>query len=223
MIRKPCDNCDRIIEVSDGLAGQKVACAACGDVNLIPAHAVEGGRSHHPREGHHDDSRTERLGIPPDRGPEQNVLKVRPAMARARPLVFTGLLVALAAGAAGLIWGLTGAPSGAKTAAWIAGALLALAAVVALAIWKINTLAAALEVSNKRSVYRRGLFSRATSEVLHDNIRNVQVTQSFWQRLWGVGKLGLSSSGQEGIEIEMRDVPNPERVREIIDAYRPLG
>jgi hypothetical protein len=89
-------------------------------------------------------------------------------------------------------------------------------------VWKIKTLGAALEITNKRTVERRGLFSKATSEVVHDNIRNVQVDQTFWQRVWKVGALGLSSSGQDGIEIHMQHVPKPEEVRRIIDLYRPL-
>jgi hypothetical protein len=32
MIRKRCDNCDKVIEVEDALAGQKVSCGGCGDV-----------------------------------------------------------------------------------------------------------------------------------------------------------------------------------------------
>lgn len=214
MIRKQCDNCDRTIEVGDELGGQKVACEACGDINVMPgSRAVASGRK----------DRAAELGLPPDSGPEQVVARVRPAMIRARPVLFLGHVVLLGAGVAGVVWGLTGDRAGLKSAAGIAGALAAVAALGSLAVWKLKTLSAAIEITNKRSVLRRGLLSKATSEVVHDNIRNVQVTQTFWQRVWRVGSIGLSSSGQDGIEIEIGDLPDPERIRRMIDAYRPLG
>jgi hypothetical protein len=215
MIQKTCDNCERTIEVEDNLAGQKVACGACGDINTMSeAGAVPSGSSA---------DRASALGLPPDSGPEQPALKVRPAMLRARPFLFLAQVLVMIAGIAGVIWGTLGEQSGLHTAAQIGGGVFAVAALGFLAVWKVKTLSAALEITNKRSVLRRGLLSRATSEVVHDNIRNVQVTQTFWQRLWKVGSLGLSSSGQDGIEIEIGDIPNPDRVREVIDAYRPLG
>lgn len=215
MIRKICDNCERTIEVGDELAGQKVACEACGDINRMPAAGAVRGST--------GASRPESLGLPPDSGPEQKVVHVRPAMLRAKPMVFLAHVLILLAGLVGVGLGLATSVAVVPVAGAIAGGIAALAALGSLAVWKLKTLSAALEITNKRTVLRRGLLSKATSEVVHDNIRNVQVTQTFWQRLWSVGTLGLSSSGQDGIEIEIGDIPNPERVRKVIDAYRPLG
>lgn len=216
MIRKPCDNCDRIIEVDDDMAGKKVECAACGDINVMPAART-------PAAAPHPSSRADGLGLPPDHGPEREVLKVRPAMIRAKPQLFLFYTLVLVAGLTGIVWSQLGAGSTLKTTALIASGLGVAVVLGLLGFWKLQTLSAALEITNKRTVHRQGLLSKATSEVVHDNIRNVQVTQTFWQRLWNVGTLGLSSSGQDGIEIEITDIPRPERVREIIDAYRPLG
>ena len=47
MIRKTCDNCERTIEVADSLAGQKVACEACGDINVMPEVGVGVGDKVH--------------------------------------------------------------------------------------------------------------------------------------------------------------------------------
>jgi hypothetical protein len=221
LIRKACDNCDRTIEVGEDLAGAKVRCSVCGDVNVMPGTAQpaeRGGRS-----GSGAAVTPESMGLPPDSGPERPVMRVRPAMLRARPMLFFGLVALVLAGFGGVGWGLTGAGSGGKSVALATGGVAAAVGMGALGVWKLVTLSAALDITNKRSVHRVGLLSKATSEVIHDNIRNVQVTQTFWQRLWGVGKLGLSSSGQDGIEIEIADIPHPERVRRIIDAYRPLG
>ena len=37
-----------------------------------------------------------------------------------------------------------------------------------------------------------------------------------------VGYIGISSSGQDGIEIEVRDIPRPYDVKELIDEYREM-
>ena len=56
--------------------------------------------------------------------------------------------------------------------------------------------------------------------VLHDRVQDIQITQTFLQRIWNVGRLGVSSSGEAGIEIEAADLPDPVGIRQIIDAYR---
>jgi hypothetical protein len=38
----------------------------------------------------------------------------------------------------------------------------------------------------------------------------------------GIGEIGISSSGQSTVEVDMRDIPDPDAIREIIDQYRPL-
>jgi uncharacterized membrane protein YdbT with pleckstrin-like domain len=105
--------------------------------------------------------------------------------------------------------------------AWACAAGL-LATVVFVLAWKVSSLSEGLVITNKRTIERRGLLSRATTEVLHDDIRNVQVTQTFLQRLLRTGRLGLSSSAQDDVEIVMDHVPDPERVKRVIDLYRPL-
>ena len=239
MLRKRCDNCDRMIEVEDSLAGHKVACEACGDINVMPvlgsvsgsASAGSGldnetlaGASGASGTSGASGDRAVRMGLPPDSGSEQLVMKIHPSMFRARPIRFVSVLVLIFAGITGAVWGgLLGDGSMGRTAALVGGILAFLIGSGWLGVWKVKTLGAAIEITNKRTVLRTGLLSRATSEVVHDNIRNVQVSQSFLQRLFGVGTLGLSSSGQDGIEIQIEDIPNPDRVREVIDVYRPLG
>lgn len=237
MLRKRCDNCNRMIETADDLAGQKVACEACGDINIMPTLSSPTDKPAAPEAtGSSAQSESQRtsqsakaakiaeLGLPPDSGPEQTVHKIYPAMFRAKPFKFLGLMMLVALGITGCVWGgLLGDHSTARSAALIAGALAALIGLGALAVWKIQTLGAAIEITNKRTVLRTGLLSKATSEVVHDNIRNVQVSQTFLQRLLGVGTLGLSSSGQDGIEIQIDNIPKPDHIRRIIDLYRPLG
>ena len=79
-----------------------------------------------------------------------------------------------------------------------------------------------LRISNKRTIRRDGIIRRHTSEVLHDHVRNVEIKQSVIQRIFDVGYLGISSSGQDGIEIEILDIPEPYKVKALIDEYRDM-
>lgn len=211
-----CDKCEVGFDVDDHLAGHKVECPRCGDVNRVPDAGPE-KPADTPASRPAD--RAQRAGYPPDSGPEQRVVKVRRCWFRSRPLKFSFALVVVLAGASGAVWSLIKDHSSWAVGAWIALAVFALGVI---AWWWLDRLTAALEVTNKRTVEHRGLFSRSTSEVVHDNIRNVQVDQSFWQRIWGVGRIGISSSGQDGIEISVNHLRQPDKLREIIDLYREL-
>ncbi|MEL6329773.1 MAG: PH domain-containing protein [Planctomycetota bacterium] len=181
-------------------------------IPVEPEPAPQAAPEEHP-------DRAQQAGYPPDSGPEQDVVFVKRAMFRAAPLRFSGLVIVVLAAIVGGIWL---AIDGRPIVAYIAGGLGVVALLYA-GWWKVMTFASSLKITNKRTQHRRGLFSKSTSEVLHDNIRNVQVEQSFWQRIFDVGTLGLSSSGQDEIEILMKDVPKPHEVARVIDLYRPLG
>lgn len=160
-------------------------------------------------------------GLPPDFGAEQSVLTLRPAFYRAKP-VRSLLLVVLPVIATAIT--ISVAESGTKMSygAW---ALLISAIVcwVPLTVWWfVATRGRGLEITNKRTIERRGLLSKSTDEVLHDHVRNVKVDQTFYHRVVRIGQIGIASSGSDQTEIIMEDLPNPNRVREIIDLYRPL-
>ena len=94
--------------------------------------------------------------------------------------------------------------------------------VVALGIWWLSTKAARLTITDKRTIVTRGLLSKHTNEVLHRDIRNIRVSQSFLQRVFGAGKIEISSSGQGDIEIQFAGVSDPEAVKALIDKYRGI-
>jgi hypothetical protein len=85
-----------------------------------------------------------------------------------------------------------------------------------LLIWWLDCLGTTLTITNLRSILRRGIFSKFTTDVLHQDVRNVQVKQTFLQRIFGVGYVGVSSSAQSGVEIEVSGIPFPEDVRQLI-------
>ncbi len=158
-------------------------------------------------------------GLPPDSGPEQEVTRVRQAMLRMAPLRFLLLNTGVLASLIGGIWLLLKDRPYWAALVGVAG----LACLVGLIVWRVLTLATRLRVTNKRSVMATGLLSKQTTEVLHDNIRNVKIDQSFWERVWNVGRISIASSGTDDEEIIMRGVPRPHDLARTIDLYRPLG
>lgn len=211
MITITCDKCERALSVEDSLAGSKIACPHCGDVNLVPALGEAGVAARADR--------ASAAGFPPDSGPEQHVKLVRPAVVRAHPLTSVGLWLVILLAAVGVVYlGLMR-----HSRPWgIGSGVVLLLGLGTMGVWKVLSLSETLEITNKRSILRRGLFSKSTTEVVHNDIRNFQVTQTFVQRILRVGTIGISSAGQDAVEIVMHDASRPDEVRRIIDLYRPL-
>ena len=203
MIKIECDNCEQVFEVETGQAGTKAACPQCGDVNRVPEHQGSMDRD-----------------LPPDEGPEQAICVIHPAMFRAHPFRFSGLVAMLAGGVALAISALR--TDNVRWMAWIGLALCVAAAMGWLVWWISACLWVKLSISNKRTVRHEGIVRRHTSEVLHDHVRNIEIRQSFLQRITNVGYLGISSSGQDDIEIEVKDLPKPYELKALIDEYRNL-
>jgi len=91
---------------------------------------------------------------------------------------------------------------------------------VILLVWWLSCRTTTLTVTNERTTLRRGIMSKSLNEVWHRDVRNVQLYKSFFQRIFGVGSIGISSAGQSGIEVSVRGIRNPEGVKDIIDRYR---
>ena len=126
---------------------------------------------------------------------EETLLEANPAMFRNNPFAFILSVILVAAAGVGL---------------------------VILGIWWLDTKAAMLTVTNKRTIQRKGLFSRKTTEVLHRDVRNIEISQSMSQRMFGVGSIGIASAGQAGIEIQFAGIRDPDGVKALIDCYRDL-
>jgi len=77
-----------------------------------------------------------------------------------------------------------------------------------------------LIVTNRRTVLREGILDKRTNEIRHSDVRNVQVQQSLVQRMFGVGTLELSSSGQSDVEIGIKGIPNPQAIAQLIREQR---
>ncbi len=220
MITIECDNCERPFE-ADPASGDRLACPHCGDINRVQPARTQ-GHAARTRSAPQEAEGAWPEGLPPDAGPEQFIRTVRPAMFRAHP--FRGLvLLCLAAGGGGLAaWSLPEEETPQRLLGWLGVGLIAAAALWLLKWYVGEHLWVSLSISNKRTVRREGIIKRHTSEVLHDHVRDVEIRQDFLQRVFNIGYLGISSSAQGGIEIEVRDIPAPYKVKALIDQYRNL-
>ena len=86
--------------------------------------------------------------------------------------------------------------------------------------WWLSCRATTLTVTNQRTILRTGLLSKSLTEVWHSDVRNVQLHQGVFDRMFGVGNIGVSSAGQAGMEIVAGGLPDPERIKSCIDHYK---
>lgn len=147
---------------------------------------------------------------------EKDLLVRHPAMFRNAPLQYLAYLVLIVGGG---VAGWLAAAASMPVVAFL-GAFAAIAGLVGLLAWWIQTMFRSLTVTNKRTIYRQGIISRRTNEVQHDDVRNIQVDQNFLQRLFNVGRIAVSSSGQDDLEIDVRGIPDPDGVAETIRHYQ---
>ncbi len=162
--------------------------------------------------------------------PEERILaRVNPVVFRARPVASVILALVFLIAVVAIVMSLAGmSVSGfslnetmilgpASLLIWACGITL-LMIVGIVGYWTLLSQFTTLTVTDNRTIYKRGLLSRETSEVQHDDVRNIQLQQSFVERLLGIGDVSISSSGQGDLEVVARRLPNPGRIIELIRA-----
>jgi len=90
-----------------------------------------------------------------------------------------------------------------------------------LLVWWLRCKCTELTVTERSVILRRGILSKALSEVRHQHIRHVQLRQTMFQRIFNVGWIGISSAGQSGVEIEVDGLPDPAQIKALIDQRIP--
>ncbi len=95
-----------------------------------------------------------------------------------------------------------------------------LVGLVAICWWRVKTWGTRVTVTNRRTILRRGVLARHTNEVMHSDVRNIQIRKSLFERVMGTGELMISSAGQGQIEISVRGIPHPSKIRHLIDQFR---
>jgi uncharacterized membrane protein YdbT with pleckstrin-like domain len=150
----------------------------------------------------------------------ENVLyETHPSMFRNRPAWYAGIVGLILLGFGVLIYSMVSAKIPANVGATVC-AILSGIGIVSYIIWWLRCKATTLTVTTNRTSCRRGILSKSISEVWHQDVRNVQLDQTFMQRVLDVGTIGVSSAAQSGLEIEVRGIPDPDRVKQLIDEHR---
>ena len=109
-----------------------------------------------------------------------------PAMARASPLLFALAVVTIPVGVGVLI----------------------------LIGWYLKTLSTRLVITDEEIRLERGLLSKERRDIRLSALRTVQVEQSFFDRMLGVGTVTVYSSG-DAPEFSVSGMPDPARIRDL--------
>ena len=75
-----------------------------------------------------------------------------------------------------------------------------------------------LTITSCRTTLRKGFFAKHISEVNHRAVRQVVLRQSFLERLFNVGYIGISSSASAEMEIEIVVVREPEKIKSLLNS-----
>lgn len=80
--------------------------------------------------------------------------------------------------------------------------------------------ATVLRVYPDRITIERGILSKCYQDYHPRDIRSIDVDQSFFDRLLGIGNLTISTSATVEASEQLCSIPNPQAVRELILAQR---
>lgn len=89
---------------------------------------------------------------------------------------------------------------------------------VILFIWWIRVSCKTLIITNRRVIYKTGIFSKDETEIPHSQIGTIQIHKGFWESVFGVGTISIAATGTSGFELTLPDMPDPGRIKHLIDA-----
>ena len=91
---------------------------------------------------------------------------------------------------------------------------------IILLIWWIRNRAHSLILMDRSLVQRYQMLRSSENEIWYQDIRNIQVRQTFFQRDASAGRLMVSSAGQSDIEIDMDGLPGVMEIKKAIEERR---
>jgi uncharacterized membrane protein YdbT with pleckstrin-like domain len=75
-------------------------------------------------------------------------------------------------------------------------------------------------LTSDRVIERRGLLSSRRREMELADVRSIEVDRSLTQRMLGLGNVAVASAASADFIVRMTDIPDPERVAEILRQAR---
>ena len=82
--------------------------------------------------------------------------------------------------------------------------------------WWMRTRNTKLKVTSQRVILRTGILNKHINEIDLQNVSNIQIKQTFMNRIFNAGTIKISSAGTGDIEIEAQGIPEPTKVKELI-------
>ncbi|MGQ0627478.1 MAG: PH domain-containing protein, partial [Phycisphaerales bacterium] len=64
--------------------------------------------------------------------------------------------------------------------------------------------------------------SKTSLEMVYRTIQDIEIQQSFANRIFNVGTMTIANASSDDDVVVLHDLPQPYRIRQIIDAYRPM-
>jgi membrane protein YdbS with pleckstrin-like domain/predicted RNA-binding Zn-ribbon protein involved in translation (DUF1610 family) len=205
-----CDACDRAFPVDPD--ADRVPCPYCGDINRI-RRAMEAETAADASGERHDRPQA-------DDARRETVLRVvRPALVRGHPAASSG---AIGLSVAGIVTGILGLTEGGPDwLLWPGLGALGVGLVWSIWLFVLGHRWDRLRITNHRVIDERGIIMRSSSEVLHKHVRNIRITQTFWQRIVGIGDIEIDSAAGDGdADIRIANVPDPDGVKRLVDKHR---
>ena len=71
-------------------------------------------------------------------------------------------------------------------------------------------------LSGNRLFRETGVLNLKEEEILLYRIRDLTLTMSFWQRIFGVGTINVVSSDKSTPNIQIKSIKNPKKVKELL-------
>jgi len=215
-----CPHCQGRAEVAREMIGQVIPCPNC--TRPFRPEVPLGKMMHQRTDG--EWSVAADGGASQRSSGEKTIMTVHPAMFRTNPFKYLAMLLAFIVGLTGMLVFAAPMKVGGIDQWWrpltlgasIVFGIFAAASLISMILWLLRTRFESLTITNERTIWARGILDRETSEVQHDDIRNIQIKENFIDRILGVGRIAISSAGQDDMEIDVHGVPRPTAVGDTV-------
>ena len=131
----------------------------------------------------------------------------RPSWRAMMSFWFSVLLLAIAVFVLGLVIG---------QGTW-SGLVAAVILVFGLVKGWLERVATLYTITDRRIIIRKGILSRHERAAHIDRVQNVNLTQSFFDRIFGVGTLDFDTAGTEDSDFKFSGIADPDELRHKID------
>lgn len=72
------------------------------------------------------------------------------------------------------------------------------------------------KITNHKVMVKWGIISSHTKEVAIRDIRNINMSQFLWERIFGVGSVAIASAGTGTVDVMFSGIKNPKTIRDLV-------